>query len=593
MWSLEGRMKKILHLFLWAYLIVGCKASIRDNHSHLEPFPTITSGPSMTIKPTQHPQIVSGRVVNENGQPISDAIVRLQATKTQTSTDEQGVFRLEDIPLNKPVTITAWAEGYYINGAQASSEQSEIVIELHNIPQDDNPHYEWLTSGTLRGEMENQGCAECHAAQDSNPPFPLPLDEWRQDAHSQSAVNPRFLSTYNGTDLHGNQSPQTTFIPASPTRRNSGGYDYVALPPDPDQPYFGPGYKLDFPDSAGNCATCHVPGAASKPGMSFSVEVNEIEGVEKEGVFCDFCHKIWDVKLDSKTEMPDPDKPGVMSYVFRRPPEGHQLFIGPYDDVAPGEDTFSPLQSESAYCAPCHTGTFWSNKIYNSYGEWLDSPYSDPENGMTCQDCHMPPSGATMVAREEVGANQRAPDTVFTHKMPGALDEEFLQNAVTLNIDARNDDKVEVNVQIVNDNTGHHVPTDYPGRQLILIVQAFDGDGNLLEQISGPVLPDWCGEGDPDEGYYAGLPGVAYAKILQEDWTGYYPTVAYWNPTTVLMDNRIAAFETAESEYVFEAGAEVEIQVQLWLRRSFIDLMDWKDWEVPDILMEESSLVLK
>ena len=30
--------------------------------------------------------------------------------------------------------------------------------------------------------------------------------------------------------------------------------------------------------------------------------------------------------------------------------------------------------------------------IYNSYGEWLDSPYSDPKTGKTCQECHMPMS---------------------------------------------------------------------------------------------------------------------------------------------------------------------------------------------------------
>ena len=75
----------------------------------------------------------------------------------------------------------------------------------------------------------------------------------------------------------------------------------------------------------------------------------------------------------------------------KRPFNGHQFFAGPFDDVAPGEDTYTPIQKESAYCAPCHFGKFWEVEIYNSYGEWLDSPYSDPETGQTCQDCHMPP----------------------------------------------------------------------------------------------------------------------------------------------------------------------------------------------------------
>ena len=44
---------------------------------------------------------------------------------------------------------------------------------------------------------------------------------------------------------------------------------------------------------------------------------------------------------------------------------------------------------EALDCAPCHFGQFWGTQIYNSFGEWLDSSYSDPETGRTCQDCHM------------------------------------------------------------------------------------------------------------------------------------------------------------------------------------------------------------
>ncbi len=44
---------------------------------------------------------------------------------------------------------------------------------------------------------------------------------------------------------------------------------------------------------------------------------------------------------------------------MKRPNPGAQFFAGPYVDVAPGDDTFSPLQKESLYCAPCHTARFW------------------------------------------------------------------------------------------------------------------------------------------------------------------------------------------------------------------------------------------
>jgi hypothetical protein len=105
---------------------------------------------------------------------------------------------------------------------------------------------------------------------------------------------------------------------------------------------------------------------------------------------------------------------------FRRPAKGHQLFLGPYDDVAPGDDSFSPLQNQSQICAPCHFGQFWGVQVYNSFGEWLASPYSDPVNGQTCQDCHMHKRGATLIARADKGALTRDPKTIFSHLMPGA-----------------------------------------------------------------------------------------------------------------------------------------------------------------------------
>jgi hypothetical protein len=182
-------------------------------------------------------------------------------------------------------------------------------------------------------------------------------------------------------------------------------------------------------------------------------------GTDAEGISCDFCHKVWDVKTDPMTGLPRPNAPGVLSIGFRRPPEGHQLFAGPYDDVAPGEDVFSPLQRESRFCSPCHLGIFWDTLIYNSYGEWLQSPYSRPGLGRTCQDCHMAPRGAAHFARPDKGGIAREPATIFSHQMPGASDAALLANAVTLRLAAsRQPGSVTARVTITNDRTGHHVP---------------------------------------------------------------------------------------------------------------------------------------
>jgi hypothetical protein len=276
--------------------------------------------------------------------------------------------------------------------------------------------------------------------------------------------------------------------------------------------------------------------------------------------------------------------PGVLSFEFRRPGEGKQIFIGPYDDV-PGRSVYSPLQNHSQFCAPCHFGVFWDVPIYNSFGEWLASPYSDPQTGKTCQDCHMPHVGATRFAQPPADsprvAFERDPATIFSHAMPGAADVTLLRNAVTMTATAqREGDGILVEVSIVNDKTGHHIPTDSPLRNVLLVVTAKDGQGHALSLRDGSTLPDWAGD-------YAGRPGKGFAKILEELWTEVSPTGAYWRQTRILSDDRIAAFATDTSRYIFTAPAsgESSIEVKLIFRRAFYELMQQKGWAVPDIVM--------
>jgi hypothetical protein len=520
---------------------------------------------------------------------VSGAVVRVQTKAIHALSDDQGLFELQlenDPP--ESLNLTGWAKGYFCSGPfTASPGDNDIVVELVQHSNEDNPDYQWLPSRFYPGEGEGQGCAECHSSEGTVLPFSLPVDEWLLDAHSQSAVNVRFLTMYNGTDLEGQQSPLTR-------RGSSRDYGTFPLPPDPSKPYYGPGYKLDFPDSAGNCAACHVPAAAAND--PYNTDPNNLSGVEAEGMPCDFCHKVWDVQLDQETQMPHPNYPGVLSIEFLRPHEGHQFFAGPLDDVAPGEDTYSAIQNESAYCAPCHFGVFWDTTIYNSYGEWLVSPYSDPETGQTCQDCHMPHVGATQFAKTDAGGLVRDPDQIFSHRMPGALDRELLENALDMQVDVtREGDILRVNVMLYNDNTGHKIPTDSPLRHMLLLVEVKDDQGNVLTQIEGLKLLPWAGEGSPEEGYYSGQPGKGFALILQEIWTEISPSGAYWNPTRVVEDTRLQPFQEDFSSYTFRhvTDGEVQVHVRLLLRRAFIELMDQKGWTDPDIMMAEERLVIK
>jgi hypothetical protein len=392
---------------------------------------------------------------------------------------------------------------------------------------------------------------------------------------------------YKGSDLDGHQSPPTRFFPGGPEGP-------IPLPPDPKGPYFGPGFRLDFPTSAGVCATCHVPVAAARRGRALASDPNELSGLEKEGIACEFCHKIGDVKLDPATRMPYPDKPGVLSVRLFRPYEGQQLFFGQLDDV-PGKDTYLPLIEESAFCAPCHFGVFSGVTVYNSYGEWLASPYSDRQTGKTCQGCHMPPAGYDSFVYPEKGGLRRNPARILSHQMAGAASEELLRNAVTMTAEARlRGDRLAVDVRITNDKTGHHVPTDSPLRHLILLVRVQDAYGQPLPQVDGPKVPAWGGVGDPQKGNYAGLPGKAFAKVLQELGTEVAPTGAYWNRTRILSDNRIAAFATDVSSYTFAVhpGSAVAVDVKLLFRRTYKELADLKKWPDSDIVMATERIVV-
>ncbi len=533
--------------------------------------PQGASPPAVPSTDTLH-----GVVRDENG-PVPAAVVRVQTTDIATRTDAQGRFTLGGLAPGESVSLTAWAPGYYIGGGEEVRPGEEVTLTLEALAAADNPAYAWLSAFTQADQEGN--CERCHAATEASE-GPLPFDEWQRDPHSRSAQNPRFLTMYSGTDVQGRQSPLTRY-------GNQQDYGRFPMPPDLSRPYYGPGYKLDFPASAGNCAACHLPAAAVR--APYGTDPRAVEGVGAEGVTCDFCHKVWDVRL-SPQGLPYGNMPGVLSLAFRRPPEGHQFFAGPLDDVAPGEDTYVPLYTQSQYCAACHFGNFWDVRIYNSFGEWLESPYSDPETGRTCQDCHMPPGKNDHFVRFDKGGRRRNPESIFSHDM--TVTPDLLRQAVRLDVaTVWADGRLTVIVTVTNRGAGHHVPTDSPLRQMLLLVQATDANGNLLPLTEGPVLPEWAGEGDPSQGYYAGLPGRLYAKTLQEIWTEVTPSGAYWNPSRILEDTRIPALASDRSIYVFApAEGAVSVKVRLLYRRAFPTLIAQKGWEVPIIVLAERTL---
>lgn len=486
---------------------------------------------------------VAGQILDADG-PVPGATVRIRATNYAAFTDDNGYFTLAGVPVGAEVELTAWARGYYIAYTTIIPPADDVILTLRRYHTTDNSDYEWGLPVGPEGDENSGACGQCH---------PLIVPQWANNAHGGAIDNPRFYSLYNGTDLDG-----TTQI--------------------------APGYVLDFPGTVGNCASCHAPGAGIDGYLT--TDLNAVRGDVTAGIHCDYCHKVGGVYLNPATQLPYPNAPGVESQRVLRPPEDDNIFIGPYDDIH-DPDTYLPEISESQFCAPCHQFSMWGTPIYQSYAEWLDSPYA--EDNITCQDCHMPPTGDMMFATVEAGGLEHPPETIPSHLQLGAVSEDLLQNTVEMALAAQPEgDQLAVTVTISNTAAGHHVPTDFPGRHMILLVTVTDESDTPLVLTGGSTVPEWGGP-------QAGQPGKAYAKVLRDVFTDEAPVVSYWSQTWLESDNRIAALETDTSTYTFALPADtgdVTVQATLIFRRVFFSVSDTRGWDRPDIVMEAMQLTV-
>jgi len=555
------------------------------------------------------PATLSGVVNNANG-PVANAIVQIQGTPNRVTTDASGAFSIhgDGLGTSKAITLTAWAGDHYTAWVQLNPQDPvwkdngnagrDIKLTLQPIFDRDNHQYNWFS---FDGKSGSASCGICHRE----------YKEWQGDMHSQSAVNPRFISMFRGSHVDGRRGTPTQMVTTD-----------KALPPDPNLPYYGPGFRLDNPNYAGTCAACHAPMSAKTPTTNTcawsgchsentadraQTALNQdirgvmpvgMEGIALEGIACEFCHNIRNVIVDPITKMPTADMPGIMSLQLRRPtgPE-HKLFFGTLSDTSRDGVTYLPTQSESQFCAACHFGKFGgvvSNMkmtggtvIYNSYGEWLDSPYSNPDTGKTCQNCHMPKKDTQYSVFPDRGGVARDYVTYHDHTMTGpSTSQTLMWSAVKLNSTATRDgEQVRVNIEVINDNTGHAVPTDAPMRSVMLVVEANDANGKPLTRLDGPILPAWTGN-------YSGQSGKGFARILRDDWTGESPTAAFWRKTTVIEDTRLFPFKPDQSNYSFAlpSGATGTVKVKLVYRRAFQVLAQQKGWTDPDIIMAEVNV---
>lgn len=489
---------------------------------------------------------VSGFVRDQLSQtPIPDALVTLQTTNIQTTTDVDGSFTLINATGENLVIVSA-KKGYYNSSVIVNSPVSNAEILIEAVPQDDNPNYNFKDPNV---------CGTCHPDQ---------LDQWTGSPMSRAGTNKWVYDTYNGTGTPGGM----------------GGFVYT-------RDSFLAGTN---PES--ECASCHQPEPWVKNPFTALEAIDSLSTGSLHGISCEVCHKI--AHLDESK----PNYPGIYPGVvtLTRPyAQSSQVEYGVLGDAdfnlfSLMRPSYQP-QMTAVICAACHQdkndpdddGEFEEeNGVISepTYLEWLDSPYSDPQssNYATCVDCHMPSYGATLVC-SEINL-PRDPNTIRGHRIEGTT-PAFLENAVELNMSPQQSgNEVNVEITVTNNGTGHHVPTGVTIRNMILLVEAWTkNDSTPLNYIGNQAIHELGGIGDPAQGYYSGLAGKFFAKV-NHDSSGSGPTF-FTDATGIIFDNRIPALHTDTTQYVFElpqVGEEYVIRARLIYRRSFRFLVDAKQW---------------
>ena len=218
--------------------------------------------------------------------------------------------------------------------------------------------------------------------------------------------------------------------------------------------------EQDAPGSGDLCIRCHAPDGWLN-GRSTPTNGSALNNNDREGVQCDFCHKLVDPEVldinpydgDYAGSTWQADKDYLSGLTMIPPQSGNGMYVahdqnakrGPFVDAAAKHQMYySPFHSESAICGTCHDvsspaidsvggfslggiekgvdpfRTYAMLPIERTFSEWTISDFADgPIAGTafggnksavsTCQDCHMADVSG-------VAANKRG--TIFREDLP-------------------------------------------------------------------------------------------------------------------------------------------------------------------------------
>jgi hypothetical protein len=395
---------------------------------------------------------------------------------------------------------------------------------------------------------------------------------------------------------------------------------------------------IDHPESKAaiedECSICHMPVARyqaklrGQKGEVFSHlpfdSTKEQDAQAEDGVTCSVCHQISAKGLGTPASY-------VGNFVIDPPltPDDHPEY-GPYL-IEPGQmhamntstGGFNPTHAnhilDSGLCGSCHTlitkalgeggkelATFYEQM---PYPEWLHSDYRDK---LSCQSCHMPEIHEASPMSSILGVDRQGVrrhtfvggNFLLTNILNQYRDElsvsaesqqlskaakeavEFLQTQaarITVKDVVRSGDTLNASV-VVQNLTGHKLPTAYPSRRAWLHFVVRDNAGQVVFE-SGKLRPDGSivgNDNDDDplryEPHYSTITRWDQVEIYEDimkDQSGQV-TTGLLHAVGYLKDNRVlpSGFDkkTAPSEIAVVGAADAD--------PSFMGGEDWVQYSV-------------
>ncbi len=297
-----------------------------------------------------------------------------------------------------------------------------------------------------------------------------------------------------------------------------------------------------------DCVGCHTP-IGSRAGETPWGEFNydSLSAVAKEGIGCDLCHSISSVSAIQNSSILL--SPGDVKYGSMKDFMSNDFHKSEYH----------PLYENSAYCGSCHDiVTRTDLALETTFSEWQAGGLS--QTGKTCQQCHMP----TYTGPAALGGPDR---TVHSHAFIGVdvalidhpqqaeqavLVAELLRSALTVTLNTPSSviagDSATVTVDMLNDKTGHDVPSGATFlRQMWIHITVHDGTGNLIYEsgqldVNNDLMNENSSFPERDNDLY-----LVQSKLYRADGI---QTLLTWEAHSMIT-NGIKAGETKRATYKF------------------------------------------